>query len=691
MKTSKNKKEINVNVLKHLKEIPRIIWYPIAAIIHTIFSLMQHLYVISLRISKKQEFEEEHSTKIMRRAIKNILTSNSNVMNNYSNRSVNKIFTLMLELISFATTYVGFKFFLGNVSQITPIFMAIVVQGGCYYMLNYTSSHKHAGVGKRNSLLILLIVISTLTSYMGIFNGIISPTEYMENAYTQYQTTSNSLLDDYLKSKNYEVIDKSLINEYYDQCNSLVEQANIITESKDLGENFVTGSWQRNKYGSYFVVNSELAIEKQKKQEEIDTITGYVKNLNDFTEKYPEENVAKAYDAIIKEISILDDATNENTIAYRAFNNFIRNYRSLYKLIYNDKKSDEKIMKSLNAKKIVSNKEERDKLLLSDYSELISVDDSNSTITNSKNSKKTTLKTSLERFASYLLPMTEINCEPIRKTINDTVEDNYFSLKNKLDENDNEKLTSAYSAAIIPNTQFLPFILPFTAQENKSEIIGTTIFSALLAIAVDGLALMFSIALLNRRDSSLYYNNVDDFKRLREEIMEDCLMYNCLNSIDDLNEIDVNEVNSIIANELNDVMGGFMEKVKQCYFPTSFNSYGYICDDDLNSFNNAEKNIFISLNNISMIKPFHIDELIAVLNNDFSQVDSNNNISEKASQTLISKYEEIFEDDKVYYMVSKSVHVWFCDNFSELLENNKIFDNQNNDILKSNKQESKEG
>lgn len=271
------------------------------------------------------------------------------------------------------------------------------------------------------------------------------------------------------------------------------------------------------------------------------------------------------------------------------------------------------------------------------------------------------------------MPTTEVGGEEIRAKVEKTIESNFESLKNKLGDK-NKELETAYNNVDLPNTQILPFFLPF--HDKKVKIIGAMAFSILIAAIVDGFALMFSIALLNRRDSSLYYNNVDDFKRLREEIMEDCMMYNCLNNLTPnliQKDKDENEINSIVAKNLNELMGGFMNKVHRCYFPTSFNSYGYICDDDLNGFNEAETNIFISLNNISMIKPFHRDELIAVLNHDFGKIDEDDVISEHASEALIKKYEEEFKDDEVYYMVSKSVHVWFCDNFSELLENNLFF------------------
>ena len=68
-KTRNVRKKNNV-LIKHLKEIPRIIWYPIAACIHALFGVAQEIYLKSFSITDRQKFERDHATKIMRKAIK---------------------------------------------------------------------------------------------------------------------------------------------------------------------------------------------------------------------------------------------------------------------------------------------------------------------------------------------------------------------------------------------------------------------------------------------------------------------------------------------------------------------------------------------------------------------------------------------------------------------------------------------
>lgn len=612
-----------------------------------------------------------------------------------------------MELISFTTTYVGFKFFLGNVSPITPLFMSIVVQGGCYYLMNYTSSHKHSGSVKRNILLFMLIITSTLTSYMGIFNGILNPIEYIEKTYSEYQETSETLTNNYFDSQNYISFDQSVVNEYYNKYKNLIKHAENERDSIDDANITNTGDFQRNKYGGTdYVQNSDLVIKQSNNNQRIGNINKSIKELNDFMKDNSSQEVYKACVNILKNITLLNKDDSNDTIVYQKFLNSISDYCYLYKLIGDANeinKKDEDIISSLDLKKYKNSEDLKKELLLKSFDELINDNEgemnkdeqnkntaaNNESNKNNKNDSNLIIagkesENFIEQILGFLLPSTEADSESVRKKVNDTMKNNYDVLDSKLnDENGKDTLNEKYKKTRIPHIQFFPFVLPF--RNTTTETLTTAMFSMIVAIIVDGFALMFSIALLSKRNSSLYYNNVDDFKQLREEIMEDCLMYNCLNELNGLEKVfDINEVNSVVAGNLNQMMNGFMKKVHQCYFPTSFNSYGYICDKDLENFNNCERNIFISLNNISMIKPFHRDELVTVLNHDFCKVDNDDVLSNKASAELIKKYNSLFKDNEVYYMVSKSVHVWFCDNFSELLENNIIFDKNFNNLLPKN-------
>ena len=200
----------------------------------------------------------------------------------------------------------------------------------------------------------------------------------------------------------------------------------------------------------------------------------------------------------------------------------------------------------------------------------------------------------------------------------------------------------------------------------------------------DSVALLFSVALLPRRKSSLYFDKVEKMLKIKEEMIEDCLMYICMDTISNNSQIKEQDMKSLdkvadmIAEIINNVMNGFMKKVKLCYIPSRLNAYGYIDDETINGLSDYEKSIFVTLCNISMIQAFHRDELLTILDDDFNVSEKPDEIS--ANKALFNKYKQQFEEDKIYYIVSRNIHVWFYDNFSELLESSVSpeFDKSNN-------------
>ena len=306
LKTRNMKKKDSV-LIKHLKEIPRIIWYPIAACIHALFGVAQEIYLKSIGITDRQQFERDHATKIMRKAIKNILSSGSNVINGYNSKAVNKIFTLLLEIISFITTYAGFTFFLGNVKPIAPLFMALAVQGGCYYLLNYTASHKHKGNVKRNILCGTLIIISFLTSYMGIFNGVLNPTSYIRNTYTAYQEISNSLLDEYIDGQNYQDINYNTIDKYLNKFTELNSQVKIYLSNRQSNINSVeTGGYQRIGDRRVWQPYRESMDLKSEMQDDYNRIDSLNTTFEEMIKNITSDEVYKAYNSIIENPNLLN-------------------------------------------------------------------------------------------------------------------------------------------------------------------------------------------------------------------------------------------------------------------------------------------------------------------------------------------------------------------------------------------------
>lgn len=90
--------------------------------------------------------------------------------------------TLLLQLISFATTWSGSRIYLEGVFPYASLFFAIAIQATAYFFSN--SLRTKAGVLKLAALLMALCC-STYYSYIGIYNSVNSPARYLQERYVQ--------------------------------------------------------------------------------------------------------------------------------------------------------------------------------------------------------------------------------------------------------------------------------------------------------------------------------------------------------------------------------------------------------------------------------------------------------------------------------------------------------------------------
>lgn len=90
--------------------------------------------------------------------------------------------TLLLQLISFATTWSGSRIYLEGVFPYASLFFAIAIQATAYFFSN--SLRTKAGVLKVVALLIALSC-STYYSYIGIYNSVNSPARYLQERYVE--------------------------------------------------------------------------------------------------------------------------------------------------------------------------------------------------------------------------------------------------------------------------------------------------------------------------------------------------------------------------------------------------------------------------------------------------------------------------------------------------------------------------
>lgn len=669
----------NVNKLihktkKYINKVSKILLYPLCALINMCYYLSKNFYKSIENFFKKRDAVNNHSKKLIQEAVSSIIRGETNLLNSFSRRKITKLFTALLQFTSFITTFGGFVFLLGNLNPIAPIMVSIVVQGGCYYLLNYNSSLKHTGSVKRNVLLSCLVILSMTTSYIGIFNTISNPVEYMKGNYTVYQEYYNKIVDEEIENSNFEEFNSYIIERNFDSFSNIISEAQSKVSAADhiIDNTSVSRTETSNYYdenGNYRSITSSFPIteiqtminEQTNFRNELNT---KIKLLQDSITNINSASVYAAYLELIANTDLIKDSGNEYTKIYNDFQNAISQAKSLISLMNSSYSVDDldiiDVTKSNNASKKLS------ELKLENYESLVFDLNNDSTIL--KTSGK--IKEIADKGNGLIVSSDLMKAEQIKNKINKQINDSYSLLvENISNEAIVNDLTQMRNSCLIVNTQALPFYLLF---KEKEKYLSEALISAIIAIFTDTVALLFSIALLPRRKSSLYFDKVEKILKIKEEMIEDCLMYICMDKIsknsqyNKLNMDSLDKVADLVAEIINDVMKKFMNKVKLCYIPSQLNAYGYIDDDIINSFDEYEKSIFVTLCNISMVQAFHRDELLTILHDDFNV--SNNSDEIKANRTLIEKYEKQFSEEKIYYIVSRNIHVWFFDNFSELLE-----------------------
>lgn len=579
-------------IIKTIWRIPSMLWYPIQGSVYALHEITRRLYTTIQDLLKTDEYHAKKTRRLVSLAVGAALNNQSNITNTYRNRHVVKIFTLLLQIISFITTYAGFTFFLGAVNPVAPLFMAITVQGCCYYLLNYFSSQKHSRACIRNILLVSLLLISMTTSYIGIFNGIVMPTETMKSQYNNYSAMVNAIIENQMKTKTSPEIDAVVFSEavqmircvsknsdsYIDALEEKIKNINTVKRIviKDVDEN--NNIIEKIRYvddPDAAKIKSSLEFVMKSLQKSVSDLSDYVKSSD-----CNAESVFNAYSNIIANPNKFDGASDDDVAVYNLFSNAVLNCKSI--LSITEKQSEEPMatsyalenveecLKLLNIRDNVTNKEAH-KLWLSyklgDYNSDIAKQNDVSADNYSKASTDSSKKildhvyNFMDDLNSTVVPDDIIRAQEIRNQIESKIDNNYLGLKALVTEGGLEAdsnlvaaLDDAKAASAIDNVQLMPFTMPF----RNRQILGETIFSMIIAISVDGLSWLISFALLNKRPSILYYDQVGKLRLNKEEMLEDCLMYICLKSVvkaqkDCKKLLTKSEINDHIIEKISDV------------------------------------------------------------------------------------------------------------------------------------------
>lgn len=106
--------------------------------------------------------------------------------------------TLLLQLISFATTWNGSKIYLENIFPFASLFFAIAIQATAYFLSN--SLRNRIGLLKVVALTVALCC-STYYSYIGIYNSVNSPVSFLQTRYAEVTDDLTNLLHAQLENR----------------------------------------------------------------------------------------------------------------------------------------------------------------------------------------------------------------------------------------------------------------------------------------------------------------------------------------------------------------------------------------------------------------------------------------------------------------------------------------------------------
>lgn len=377
-------------IVNTLWKIPFMLWYPFQTIIELAHGIFYRINFCIHDFFETETYRKNKEQKLVRKAVSTVLHSHSNLLNTYLNRRVAKVLTFLLQIISFVTTYAGFTFFLGTVNPIAPLFMAITIQGGCYYLLNYTSSRKRTGTWKRNILLGMLILTSTITSYIGIYDGVVRPVEKMERQYENYKEMVDNFVDNLINNKYNTYIDYSLINESLDTIKrihsdasqaiqKLSQQANNIDTEKKLQASWTDRDGNVHPYVATEKDN-EASNQKLDLQAEIGNLQGHVDKLSIYLQSNPDANeILSACEKIIENPDKRNQSNDPDVEMWSSLKDALYESNTLFTKRYPNEQNEAadyyETMKMDKAIKDAENRKKLEGLKLPEFDELISEKD----------------------------------------------------------------------------------------------------------------------------------------------------------------------------------------------------------------------------------------------------------------------------------------------------------------------------
>lgn len=536
---------------------------------------------MNLQNKFKEKFSNSHNKreiKKQQRFYENMITSSdenstSIIFNKTSLAWLIVLVTLLLQLISLATTYKGSIVYFGGINLpfnlSAPLLFALSIQ-----LIVFCVSHTLRSNFRKGFLIVLILatLCSTYFSYIGIYNYINSPLNYLEERYTQI---NSNISDKYetLRETNKSSITKTMLNLINDLSTSYASLSMEVDNNNKLSEDIANISIDNN------IINSQTnSVSKPNINNYGDNLDQYYSNMakynaaigNMITDSTKQDSSLKneLYNAQVNSIlggKSLDEFTAESIDTKSKKEQLEKGVNTSYTLISSEENSltiDEKLLKiqdycqnyiqgingdkdifttillNLNSQILIIKNESSIDNLQTQINEFLILNKKDSDIMKSFSDLKSIVYTnSTGNNYSDNVTLTEENAMELYSLMNSEVKSALYTL-NHISSN-TEKINSNNEDYIIHNLYVLPVLNLFTLNEE----ISMSWFCLIFAILIDGLTIIFAI-MEGKEKTPLFAKSTKEVVGRSKDSIENLLMLSLLSS--DIDSRDEERVEKIL-------------------------------------------------------------------------------------------------------------------------------------------------
>ncbi len=536
---------------------------------------------MNLQNKFKEKFSNSHNKreiKKQQRFYENMITSSdenstSIIFNKTSLAWLIVLVTLLLQLISLATTYKGSIVYFGGINLpfnlSAPLLFALSIQ-----LIVFCVSHTLRSNFRKGFLIVLILatLCSTYFSYIGIYNYINSPLNYLEERYTQI---NSNISDKYetLRETNKSSITKTMLNLINDLSTSYASLSMEVDNNNKLSEDIANISIDNN------IINSQTnSVSKPNINNYGDNLDQYYSDMakynaaigNMITDSTKQDSSLKneLYNAQVNSIlggKSLDEFTAESIDTKSKKEQLEKGVNTSYTLISSEENSltiDEKLLKiqdycqnyiqgingdkdifttillNLNSQILIIKNESSIDNLQTQINEFLILNKKDLDIMKSFSDLKSIVYTnSTGNNYSNNVTLTEENAMELYSLMNSEVKSALYTL-NHISSN-TEKINSNNEDYIIHNLYVLPVLNLFTLNEE----ISMSWFCLIFAILIDGLTIIFAI-MEGKEKTPLFAKSTKEVVGRSKDSIENLLMLSLLSS--DIDSRDEERVEKIL-------------------------------------------------------------------------------------------------------------------------------------------------